>query len=60
MVTVVTGRFQAFICELGNFIPLGLICDGVADCTDAKDETNILCDSKLCTVYRYYIETGCL
>ena len=60
MVTVPTGEFQVFLCDSGNFIPLNTICNGVRDCYDGKDETHILCDSKLCTVNRYYIETGCL
>ena len=42
------GLFPTFLCEDGSMnFNIEVLCDGYADCRDASDESNGLCESKL-------------
>ncbi len=41
------GNYSSFVCIPGlEEVPLTVMCDGVADCTNGRDETSDLCAGK--------------
>ncbi|CAH1715671.1 unnamed protein product [Aphis gossypii] len=47
-----------YTCKSGQCIDITSICDGLQDCTDGSDETEILCGSTTCPKYAFKCKYG--
>ncbi|EDV37951.2 uncharacterized protein Dana_GF11160, isoform A [Drosophila ananassae] len=63
--TVVSGSWGflgttgcGYRCASGECIPLDRLCDGIAHCQDASDETKALCQKVLCPGYAFRCNYG--